>query len=112
MAKTRPAQLNFTRGELSRYITARPDLAPYQNGLVTGANIIVLPEGGVTKRPGTRLIQFAKYTNQLAILIPFIRSQSLAYVIEAGAGYFRFYKGTGQIQAASGPNLVVNGDFN
>lgn len=47
---------NFTAGELKPSLHAREDLAIYQNGASKLENRIVLPEGGVVRRPGTRMV--------------------------------------------------------
>lgn len=57
MAKTRFIQSSFTSGVLSPLLKGRIDLAQYYQGLEVGENIILLPQGGLRRRPGTQFIQ-------------------------------------------------------
>ena len=111
MAKLRPFQTNLTRGELSQFIYSRPDLGAYQNGAEILENVIVLPEGGVRRRSGLRVVTEVKDSNRPTILIPHIRSQDLSYIVEAGAYYLRFYKGNVPIHDLAGAELITNGGF-
>ena len=56
MAKTRFLQTAFTSGVLSPLLTGRVDLQQYYNGLSTGDNIVLLPQGGCRRRAGTKFI--------------------------------------------------------
>jgi hypothetical protein len=47
-----PLQASFTSGELSPALHARVDLARYMTGAARLENFIVLPQGGITRRPG------------------------------------------------------------
>jgi len=49
-------QTNFTTGELDPLARARVDLKAYQNALETARNVICQPQGGVTRRPGSKYI--------------------------------------------------------
>ena len=44
--------LSADAGELSPWLDSRTDIAKYAAGFRTLRNFIVLPQGGVTKRPG------------------------------------------------------------
>jgi len=108
MGKTRPYISNFTKGEVSEYIGARPDLQSYYNALRTGKNIIVLPEGGAQRRAGTRKVAEVKDSSKATILVPFSRSRSLAYIVEVGDDYMRFYKDTAQILSSGNPYEIAS----
>lgn len=56
MARFVSIQTNFTSGEIDPLIRARVDLESYKNGLETARNVICQPQGGVTRRPGTKFI--------------------------------------------------------
>ena len=56
MARFVNIQTNFTSGEIDPLIRSRVDLESYKNGLETAKNVICQPQGGVTRRPGTRFI--------------------------------------------------------
>lgn len=48
---------NFSSGEIDPLLHGRVDLVQYQNGLRTGRNIKLLPQGGFMRREGTRFIE-------------------------------------------------------
>jgi len=56
MARFVNIQTNFTSGEIDPLIRSRVDLESYKNGLETAKNVICQPQGGVTRRPGTKFI--------------------------------------------------------
>jgi len=49
-------QTNFTTGELDPLVRSRVDLDAYRNGLETAKNVICQPQGGVTRRPGSKYV--------------------------------------------------------
>lgn len=49
-------QTNFTAGELDPLIRARNDLKSYGNALEKATNVVCQPQGGITRRSGTRYI--------------------------------------------------------
>ena len=59
-------QESFTSGEISPLLHARVDLARYMTGLAELKNFIVLPQGGVTRRPGLEKVS-ASWTSQAKI---------------------------------------------
>lgn len=59
MAKTRFIQSAFTSGVLSPLLKGRADLQQYYQGLETGKNWVLLPQGGIRRRPGTPFVQKA-----------------------------------------------------
>lgn len=56
MARFVSMQTNFTSGELDPLVRARVDIDSYGNALETAKNVICQPQGGVTRRPGTKFI--------------------------------------------------------
>jgi len=56
MARFVSIQTNFTTGELDPLARARIDLKAYENALEKAKNVICQPQGGVTRRPGTKFI--------------------------------------------------------
>lgn len=107
MTRASIIQTNFTSGELSPRLMARVDIAKYQNGCELLENWLLMPHGGVAKRPGFRFINATKTTNATR-LIPFKFSTVQAYVIEFGASYFRFYKDGGVILSSGTPYEVAH----
>jgi len=49
-------QNNFTSGEIDPKIGARVDLQQYYNALDTAQNVVIQPQGGIKKRPGTEYV--------------------------------------------------------
>lgn len=47
---------NFATGELDPLLRARVDLAAYGNALAKATNVLIQPQGGLRRRPGTRHI--------------------------------------------------------
>jgi hypothetical protein len=56
MARFVTMQTNFTAGELDPLIRARNDLKSYGNALEKATNVVCQPQGGITRRPGTRYV--------------------------------------------------------
>jgi hypothetical protein len=95
MPKVRFIQTNFSSGEISPQAAGRVDIARYNNGAKKIRNVISRTLGGGKKRPGLEFIRAAK-TGGEALgdgprLIPFIVSQTVAYMLEMGEGYCRFF---------------------
>jgi hypothetical protein len=87
----------FNAGELSPRLKGRADLEKYQTGLQVCQNAIVLPAGGVMKRPGFRYINSCKHSDKYVELIPFEFSEDQAYVLEFGDLYMRVYMDGGRV---------------
>lgn len=56
MSRIIRVQTNFTSGELDPKLRARIDLRQYFNGLEKAQNVVVQPQGGITRRDGTRFV--------------------------------------------------------
>jgi len=56
MAKSRFIQNNFVSGELSPLLRGRTDLQQYYQGCQTADNVVIVPQGGLRRRPGTEFI--------------------------------------------------------
>lgn len=101
----------FNAGELSPKVYSRADIDKFKGGCKTMLNFVPLPQGGVQRRPGFEYIASAKNHNAAVRLIPFQFSTTQAYIIEAGNGYFRFYKDGGQILDANNNAYTLNTNF-
>ena len=84
-------QTNFTAGEISPRLFARVDIEKYAAGAAAIENMIVLPHGGLARRPGTHFVDAVKDQSKFTRLIPFELSATLAYVLQFGEGYIRFH---------------------
>jgi hypothetical protein len=96
---------NFTAGELSPRMQGRVDYAKYFDGADTLLNMIVMPQGGATRRPGS--IYVAPNFNQSARarLRRFQFSNQQSYMLEFGAGSVRVFRNDGlilNVQAVTG----------
>ncbi|MDZ4737686.1 MAG: hypothetical protein SGJ07_15190 [Rhodospirillaceae bacterium] len=106
MPRFAPVFTTFNAGEWSPELHGRVDLAKYSNACRVLRNMIPLPQGAATRRPGTRFVATAKETGPVR-LIPFQFSAGQAYVIEAGEQYFRFYAGDGRIEEPPGTPFEI-----
>ena len=75
-------QSNFSTGELDPLLRARVDLQAYNNALAKATNVLIQPQGGMKRRPGT------KYINELPSdaangvrLVPFQFSVDDSYML-------------------------------
>ena len=91
MALTRRIQTNFSKGELTPLLEGRPDLAAYFEGASEITNWVILRQGGVSRRVGTIFVTEVKNQAQDTILLPMIPSVDLAYILEIGHQYIRFF---------------------
>ena len=84
---------SFTAGELSPLLCARVDLAQYANGAAYLNNFIILPQGGLSNRPGTVPLEGAAYSD--VRLVPFVFSEEDSCVLAFGDGFVDRYSFTG-----------------
>jgi len=106
MARVSTIVTNFQSGELSPRLEGRIDLQKYQSGVQQLTNMLVFPQGGATRRPGTYYAGSSK-SNGKVRLIPFEFSDEQAYVIELGANYMRFYVDGGLLVSGGSAVEVV-----
>ena len=97
MARTHPFQTNFTAGELTPKLAGQVDFKKYANGVETLENMTVFPQGGASRRYGTRYVGPVKDHTKTTRLIPFEFNTEQAYMLEFGDQYIRFYKDNGII---------------
>lgn len=86
----RIGQANFSKGEISEELIARIDVPAYATALRRANNVTILKYGGVTKRPGTRLVSEVYDGTGDVRLVPFQFSLTQTYIIEMGQAYARF----------------------
>ena len=97
MARVHPFQSNFTAGELSPKLAGQIDFKKYGNGVETLENMTVFPQGGASRRYGTRYVGPVKDHTKTTRLIPFEFNDEQTYILEFGDQYIRFYKDNGII---------------
>ncbi|WP_421876618.1 hypothetical protein [Pacificispira sp.] len=92
------AQHSFGQGELGPNLLYRPDEPTYRAGAQTVENYLVLPTGGLWKRPGFKyLADLDGYTR----LINFSFSDEQEYVIALGAGVIKIFRDGAEVYSAS-----------
>lgn len=117
MAHVAPIYPNFARGEVSPLMFGRIDIEQYPSCLDKCRNTYIRPYGCATRLTGTEFVSDTKNSGQVRLL-KFVFSATDSYIIECGAGYFRFYRdGAPVVKTLSdtsawvtGTNYVV-GDF-
>lgn len=87
---------NYVGGEVSAYMSGRVDLELFPKTLKWCQNFVVLPQGGVSYRPGNYVVGLTK-NNSFGQLIRFQFSANDAYIIVATNLKFRFYRNNGVI---------------
>ena len=105
--RNNPIQTNFTAGELTPRLKGRVDVNKYQNGVQLLKNFIIMPQGGVYRRPGTKFINEVKNSANFTRLIPFEFSTIQAYVLEFGNQYIRIYRDGGLVVDGNGDAIEV-----
>lgn len=105
----RAFQPNFSRGELAPALYGRFDVDAWQAAVKQARNVIVLKYGGLTKRPGTRLVAEVLDATEPNRLIPFQFSLEQTYALELGQGYMSPLAGGGRVVEEE---LVITGISN
>ncbi len=103
MPKTQRIQTNFSKGELSPRIEGRPDLSAFFEGAREIENFTLMRQGGLNRRSGTRFVAEVKQSDFDTILIRFEFNVDIAYMIEFGNLYIRFYRNGVQIMDGGSP---------
>ena len=97
MARVHPFQTNFTAGELTPKLAGQIDFKKYGNGVELMENMTVFPQGGASRRYGSRFVAEVKDSSKITRLIPFEFNIEQSYILEFGNNYIRFFKDNGQI---------------
>lgn len=100
MARVSSIITNFRAGEISPRLEGRIDLQKYNEAVKDLSNMVVFPQGGTTRRPGTYYAGSSKDGGKVR-LIHFEYSDEQAYVLEFGANYVRFFKDGGLLTEAT-----------
>jgi len=106
-------QRAFSGGELAPALHARADLVKYVTGLRRCRNFIVQRHGGVTNRPGTRLIGLTKTTSINVGLFRYVSENTGESILwEMGTNYLRPYLNGARLQVVLGSIAAYNGATN
>lgn len=111
MPRANPLQAAFNAGEIGPRLAARVDFAKYRNAGARVENLIPLPQGGLTRRPGTRFVAAAEDHAKRPRVMSFQFSTEQAYVLEGCDGCFRFFRNKGQIVVEATDAAITNGSF-
>ena len=106
MARSAPAFSSFTAGEVSPRMEGRVTLDTYREGLADMTNLLVLPQGGVTRRPGTEFLGEIKDSANTARLIPFQFKTSDTYILEFGDQVMRVFRNGLQVLDATAKTIT------
>ena len=106
MARSAPAFSSFTAGEISPRLEGRTDLDKYRQGLSDLTNMVVMPHGGVTRRPGTQYISSVKSSSVKTRLIPFQFKAADTYILEFGDQIMRVIRNDAQVLVAADKTIT------
>jgi len=107
MARSAPALSSFTAGEISPRLEGRINIEKYREGLSEMTNMVVMPHGGVTRRPGTEFLGEVKDSSVKTRLIPFQFKTSDTYILEFGDQMMRVYRNG--LQVLDGSPKTITG---
>ncbi|MEQ9487482.1 MAG: ubiquitin-activating E1 FCCH domain-containing protein [Alphaproteobacteria bacterium] len=111
MPRVNPYIEAFNAGELSPRMEARVTFEKYQGAGAICENILCLPQGGWSRRPGTRFIAEVADSTCRHRLIPFEFSTVQAYILELGPGTLRFFRNQGRLEVEDTDAANANGSF-
>jgi len=106
MARSAPAFSSFTAGEISPRLEGRTDLEKYRQGLSDLTNMVVMPHGGVQRRPGTQFISSVKDSAVKTRLIPFQIKAGDTYILEFGDQNMRVIRNDEQVLDATDKTIT------
>jgi hypothetical protein len=107
MARSAPALSSFTAGEISPRLEGQITLEKYRQGLSELTNMVCMPHGGVTRRPGTEFLGEVKNSAAKARLIPFQFKTSDTYILEFGPETMRVYRNGLQVLTGSAKTITA-----
>jgi len=110
MARFVTVQTNFSSGELDPLLRARVDLPAHSNGLEEANNVIVQPQGGVRRRPGTKYLMSLPNSSSESAgngvrLVPFEFSTSDSYMLCFTHNRMHVFKNNAQVLDINGGTL-------
>lgn len=96
-------------GEISPLLRGRVDQPRYSTGAREMLNFVPMPQGGVTRRPGTRFLGSALHAS--ARLIPFVFSSTQGRMLEFGERNMRVWLPDGSMVTKGGAVMEVATPF-
>ena len=107
MARSAPSFSAFTAGEISPRLEGRTNLEKYSQGLSDLTNMVVMPHGGVTRRPGTEYLGEVKSSSVKTRLIPFQFKTSDTYILEFGDQIMRVFRNDLQVLTSTAKTITA-----
>jgi hypothetical protein len=102
MPSVRTLTRSFASGEVTPELFGRLDLQKRAEGLALCKNFITLPHGPAVNRPGTQFVREVKTSANATRLIPFSYNNLQTFIVELGAGYFRWHTNAATLSYADG----------
>lgn len=82
MSRFIDVQTNFSTGELDPLLRSRVELETYKNALAKATNVLIQPQGGLRRRPGTKhILELPSAASNGVRLVPFQFSVSDSYML-------------------------------
>ena len=106
MARSAPAFSAFIAGEISPRLEGRTEIEKYKQGLSELTNMVVMPHGGVTRRPGTQFIASVKDSSVKTRIVPFQFKTSDTYILEFGDQVMRVIRNDAQVLDATDKTIT------
>lgn len=103
MAEAPVDRSTFAGGEAAPTLHARAELARFQISLAACENMVVLYEGALTRRPGTRMVMPLKTESETGALVPFRYDGANAYMLVLNGGKARVVKNGGFVLSGLTP---------
>ncbi len=105
MAILTPIQNSFNGGEFSPRMWGRTDLDKYRAAARLIQNFMIIPQGGLVRRSGTRYVADTALAGTRSRLEPFIFSDIQAYILEWSAFQLRIFVNEGLLQQQTLSNI-------
>lgn len=105
--RVNPIINSFADGVLDPLLGSRVDLKMFPHGCREMKNFWPYAAGGATFRPGSKYVASTKETLLPVVLVDFVYSDSVAYMLEFGDRYLRVCTAGGQVQSGGSPVEVV-----
>lgn len=107
MARSAPSFSSFTAGEISPRLEGRIEIDKYRQGLSELTNMVVMPHGGATRRPGTEYLGEIMDSADKSRLIPFQFKTSDTYILEFGDQTMRVIRNDLQVLDSSDKSITA-----
>lgn len=108
MPRVTPLVNNLNGGEFDARMVANTNFGAYPKGSAELINLLLLEQGGLTRRPGTKFVKEVKDSTDTAHrLIQFVFNDEQAYILEFGDQYIRFYTDLGRLEDPPGTPVEV-----